>query len=350
MTSRRADQPPAAVTGQPPAAAPVSVHRWSRAATVTSATAGTAAVVAIALPYLIGANVTQPLVTLFLLVSMASLWNLLAGYAGMLSFGQQAYFGIGAYTVYLVGKAGVGPFAAIPLAAAAAGVAALGIFFLLRSLTGGYFAVASWVVAQCLILYAATQSWIGGGTGVGLQALAAMPPVVRNADTYWAALAVMIACVAGAYLLVRSRIGLDCRAVRDSPTAAAVLGVEVQRTRRIAYVLASAGAGAIGAVLILSSLYIDPSSVFSVNYSAEMLFMVVIGGIGTMEGPVIGALIFFFAQQEFAQDGAAYLIAIGAVAIVVVLTAPAGLWGSVAGRRGWSLLPVGYRIRTPGAR
>jgi len=263
----------------------------------------------------------------------------------MISFGQQAYLGIGAYTVYLVGRAGASPFAAIPAAAAAAGLAAAVIFFLLRSLTGGYCAVASWVVAQCLILYASTQGWLGGATGVGLQQLAAMTPVVRDADTYWAALVVMACCVAGAYALVRGRIGLDFRAVHDSPSAAAVLGVEVRRTQWLAYVLASAGAGAVGGVLIISSLYIDPASVFSVNYSAEMLFMVVIGGIGTMEGPVIGALIFFFAQQRFAQDGASYLIAIGAVAIVVVLAAPAGVWGTAARRWSWSLLPVGYRVK-----
>jgi branched-chain amino acid transport system permease protein len=84
--------------------------------------------------------------------------------------------------------------------------------------------------------------------------------------------------------------------------------------------------------------------VFSVNYSADMLFMVVIGGIGTMEGPIIGAVIFFVVQERFSSYGAWYLVAIGAVAIVVVLTAPRGLWG-IAGRHGWSLLPVGYRVR-----
>jgi branched-chain amino acid transport system permease protein len=77
-----------------------------------------------------------------------------------------------------------------------------------------------------------------------------------------------------------------------------------------------------------------------------MLFMVVIGGLGTMEGPIIGAVVFFGVQEEFATYGAWYLVAIGAVAIVVVLAAPGGLWG-VAARRGWSLLPVGYRVRAP---
>ena len=342
-------EPLASVAEAPrPAQAGVAVSRWSRAATVTTAAAGVALAVLAAAPYLVGTGVTQPLVTLFLLVSMAVLWNLLAGYAGMLSFGQQAYLGIGAYVVYLVSKAGVSPFAAIGAGALACGVAAVPVFGLLRSLTGGYFAVATWVVAECLFLYVTNQQWLGGGTGVGLQQLSSMAPVLREAYTYWAALVVMTLCLAGVYLLVRSRFGLDSRATRDEPTAAAATGVEVGRTRWIAYLLAAAGAGAVGGILLVSTLYTDPGTVFSVNYSADMLFMVVIGGLGTMEGPVIGAVIFFAVQQEFAAYGAWYLVAIGAVAITVVLTAPGGLWGEVAARRGWSLLPVGYRIREGG--
>jgi len=234
MSAKHAGGPTAAAGSQvrPGVATAVSVSQWSRSATVTVAASGVAAAVLITLPYVVGTQVTQPLVTLFLLVAMAALWNLLAGYAGMISFGQQAYLGIGAYAIYLIGRAGVNPFAAIPLAAVASGLAAAGIFLLLRPLTGGYFAVASWVVAECLFLYVTTQGWLGGATGAGLQQLSAMAPLVRQADTYWVALAVMAVCVAGVYLLVRSRFGLDSRAVHDEPAAAAAMGVEVQRTRR----------------------------------------------------------------------------------------------------------------------
>jgi branched-chain amino acid transport system permease protein len=162
---------------------------------------------------------------------------------GPISFGQQAYLGIGAYALYLLGRAGISPFAAIPLAALAAAVAAAGIFLILRRLSGGYFAVASWVVAECLFLYVTTQGWLGGGTGVGLQQLSSMVPVVREADTYWTALAVLVVCAGGGYLLVRSRFGLDSRATGGEPVTAAAVGVEAQRARRLAYVLAAAGFG-----------------------------------------------------------------------------------------------------------
>src|SRR5215468_10021206 len=103
-------EPQVGVTAPPPpAAGGVLVSRWSRAATITTATATVALAVLAAAPYLVGTGVTQPLVTLFLLVSMAVLWNLLAGYSGLLSFGQQAYLGIGAYAVYLVSRGGVSP-------------------------------------------------------------------------------------------------------------------------------------------------------------------------------------------------------------------------------------------------
>jgi branched-chain amino acid transport system permease protein len=323
----------------------VAVRRWNRPATVTTACATVAVAVLAALPYLAGTGITQALVTLFLLVSMAVLWNLLAGYAGMVSFGQQAYLGIGAYLVWLVSsRTGLSPFLAIVAGAVGCAVAGVPIFALIRRLAGGYFAVATWVVAECLFLYVTNQLWLGGGTGAGLQQLSGMAPVLRNAYTYWAALGLAVAVVAGVYLLVRSRFGLDSRAVHDDQAAAAAMGVEVPRTRWLAYLIAAAGFGAVGGMLIISTLYIDPATVFNVNYSADMLFMVVIGGLGTMEGPIIGAVIFFAVQEKFAAYGVWYLVAIGAVAIVVVLAAPGGLWG-LASRRGWELLPVGYRTR-----
>ena len=207
--------------------------------------------------------------------------------------------------------------------------------------------MASWVVAECLFLYVTTQGWLGGGTGVGLQQLSSMVPVVREADTYWTALAVLAVCAGGGYLLVRGRFGLDSRATGGDPVAAAAVGVEVQRTRRLAYVLAAAGFGAIGAMLIISGLYIDPASVFNINYSADMLFMVVIGGLRNHRGAADRGDYPVRRPAGFAQYGAWYLVGIGGLAIAVVLLAPAGLWGIVSGRWGWSLLPVGYRVRSP---
>jgi branched-chain amino acid transport system permease protein len=173
------------------------------------------------------------------------------------------------------------------------------------------------------------------------------PAVLRQALTYWWALGLMVACVAGIALLMRSRFGLDARAVHAEPVAAAAAGVAVGHVRRVAYLLAALGAGAVGAVLFAHDLYVQPGAIFGSQYSVYMMFMVVIGGLGTVEGPIVGALLFFALQQTLASQGAWYLVLLGGVAVLVTLFAPRGLWGTVAGRFGVTLLPVGYRLGDP---
>jgi branched-chain amino acid transport system permease protein len=233
-----------------------------------------------------------------------------------------------------VAKTGLSPFAGIAVAAAGCAVAGVPIFLLLRRLAGGYFAVATWVVAECLFLYVTNQLWLGGGTGAGLQQLSAMAPVLRNAYTYWTALGLMTVIVTGVYLLVRSRFGLDSRAVHDEPAAAAAMGVEVQRTRWVAYLLAAAGFGAVGGMLIISTLYIDPAGAFNVGYSADMLFMVVIGGLGTLVGPIGGAFLIYIASEFLRDFGGYQLVVFALLVILVARFFRAGLWG---------LLRTGYQ-------
>jgi branched-chain amino acid transport system permease protein len=111
------------------------------------------------------------------------------------------------------------------------------------------------------------------------------------------------------------------------------------------YVAASAGAGLAGALIAINTLRVSPDSIYSVNYSAFMIFIVVIGGIGSIEGPILGAVVFFVLQQRLADQGTWYLVAVGVLAILVVLLAPRGLWGA-ATRGRLELFPVGYRVRS----
>jgi branched-chain amino acid transport system permease protein len=323
----------------------VSVTRWSRTASVSSAGAAVTLVALAAVPYYAGTPAEQPLVTLFAFVALASLWNLMAGFAGLTSFGQQAFLGVGAYSLYLLASRGVDPFIGIPVAAVTAAAVALPASFLVLRLTGGHFAVATWVLAEILRLLVSLEPSVGGNTGVSLPGVSGYEPLVRQALTYWWALAVATCSVVGVYLLARSTFGLDARAVHSEPVAAAGTGVEVNRTRRWAYCLAAAGTGAVGAVLFAQTLYVQPGSIFGVQYSVSMMFMVVIGGLGTVEGPILGALIFFGLQQALSGYGPWYLVLLGAVAIAVTLFAPRGLWGFAASRWGWSLFPIGYRLR-----
>jgi branched-chain amino acid transport system permease protein len=326
----------------------VTVSRWSRTATASTAVAVVVVVLLAGVPYVLGGPAEQPLITLLTFVAMASLWNLLAGFSGLTSFGQHAYIGVGAYALYLVAAHGVNPFPGVALAGVIAAVISLPTSMLVLRLSGGYFAVATLVVAAVFQIAATLSPSVGGTTGVSVPGLAGYSPVLREALVYWATLVVAVASVAGVYLLVRRTFGLDARAVGSDPVAAASLGVRVGRSRRLAYLIAAGGAGAVGALIALQTLYVEPTSVFNVQYSVYMLFMVLVGGMGTIEGPVIGALVLFGLQEALSAYGAWYLVIVGGLAVAATLVASRGLWGLVSDRFGWSLLPVGYRVLPKG--
>jgi branched-chain amino acid transport system permease protein len=334
----------AATTAAASAARVVRLDRISIAALVGAA----ALFVALAaLPFVFAGPVQNALTTVFLLATMASMWNLLAGYAGLVSFGQQAFLGVGAYTLLVAVRAGVNPFAAVPIAAVVSLAVAVPLSYGLFRTRGAYFAIATWVVAEAFRLLVITVPALGGGEGATLPPTG-LDPVLRTALTYWTALAVVTASLLGIWLLLRSRIGLDAAAVRDDEQAAVAVGVRENRARRVPYLVSAAGFGAAGAVLFLANLRLEPASIFNVNYSANAFFMALIGGVGTIEGPVVGALIFYGLQFFLADLGAAYLVLLGVLAIVVMLVAPEGLWGRFSRRTGVVLFPIGYRVRPEG--
>jgi branched-chain amino acid transport system permease protein len=321
------------------------VARGSRTSTV--GTLGLAAVVVVlaALPYLTTPGTQSSLTLFFVYVVLAVTWNLLAGYGGMVSVGQQAYIGLGAYgLVVLSDLVGVDPFLAVPVAALVAALVSVPVSFLAFRLVGGYFAIGTWVVAEVVRLLVVQVPQVGAGSGTSLRSLAGTDAGLRIAFTYWTALLVAVLVVAGAVWLVASRTGIALTAVRDDATAAASNGIDVTRVKRLVFVASAAGAGAAGALLALSNLRVQPDSIFSVQWTAFMVFMVVIGGVGTLEGPLLGAVLFFALQQALGDLGTWYLVILGVVAIVVVLFAPRGLWGLVDPQRRRGLFPVGYRL------
>jgi ABC-type branched-subunit amino acid transport system permease subunit len=298
------------------------------------------------LPYAVYSGTTDTLVNLFILLTLASMWNLLAGYAGLVSVGQQAFIGLGAYIVLFLALHGVSPFVAIPFAAVGCAVFAFPISLLVLRLRGGYFAIATWVVADTCQLIVSRSSTLGGGTGAGVAGLSGVDPTLLTAYTYWAALTVAVIALAATYLLLRSRLGLVLTAVRDNEVGARSLGARVLRAKRLVYLAAAAGCGAGGALLAVSQLNVQPASVFSVEWSAQMIFVTVIGGIGSIEGPIIGAVLFFALQQTLAQYGAWYLMILGGVAILVAIWLPRGIWGFISAHTKIRPFPVGYWLRS----
>ena len=278
----------------------------------------------------------------------AMMWNLLAGYGGMVSIGQQAFFGIGGYAMLMLGNfAGVNPFVAIPLGALAAGLVAIPVSFVAFRLSGGYFAIGTWVIAEVFRLSFANVAAVGGGSGTSLTALRGIEKATRESVTYWMALACVVAAIALVYLFLRSKRGLALLAIRDSEVAAESQGIPVARMKLAVYVVAGFGAGLAGALYFVGNLRISPDAAFSVNWTAFAIFMVVIGGIGRIEGPLVGALIFWALNRFFSDYGSWYLLGLGLLAIVCTLFFKQGLWGYAQLRWGWSLFPTARVLVLP---
>jgi branched-chain amino acid transport system permease protein len=218
------------------------------------------------------------------------------------------------------------------------------VSFVAFRLTGGYFAIGTWVIAEVFRLGFANISAVGGGSGTSLTALRSVDKATREIATYGMALACTVFAVAGVYLFLRSKRGLALLAIRDNPVAAESQGIDVRGMKLAVYVVAGLGAGLAGALYFLGNLRISPDAAFSVNWSAFAIFMVVIGGIGRIEGPIVGALVFWTLNDFLSDYGTWYLLGLGALAIVVTLFFKQGLWGFAQQRWGWSLFPTQRRL------
>jgi branched-chain amino acid transport system permease protein len=300
-----------------------------------------------------GDRATLRLLTeVFSYVALASLWNLLAGYAGLVSIGQQAFVGLGGYTLFLSALwLGLNPLVGVPIAGVLAGIFAVPIALLLFRLRGAYFTIGSWVIADILQQVFLQVDAVGGGSGISLPA-AIVKSIAASRDAregliYWTFLALVAATLGLIVLLLRSRWGLALQAIRDNEIAAKSSGVDVNRARLVVFVVAAAGTAMIGAMIFLQRLTITPVSGFSINdWTVNVIFITVIGGIGRVEGPIVGTIIYLLLREFLADLGSVYLITLGVVGIAVMLKAPKGLWGFVADRFGWQAFPLSRRLIT----
>ncbi|MGD0420081.1 MAG: branched-chain amino acid ABC transporter permease [Xanthobacteraceae bacterium] len=321
------------------------VERWTRLSAASSIVTAVLLVVLTLGPLLFAANTVDSLTTLFIYLILAVMWNALAGYAGLVSVGQQAFFGLGAYFAIQLSYHGVSVYAALVLGALIAGVFSLPISLLMLRLHTGEFAIGMWVVAELAHLLVALDPLINGETGVSLIALNAYSPDDRRAYNYWMALAAMVVLLALVFVLLRGRLGASVQAIRDDEDAAESVGVRVLAGKRIIFFLAAFGCALAGTLWLATSITFGPRTYFGIQWTAYMFFMVLVGGLGTFEGPILGAVIFFLIEYLFGETGVWYLIGLGGAAIVFALFLPRGLWGTVEDRLGIRLLPVGYRLR-----
>jgi len=284
---------------------------------------------------------------MLLVFAMAQGWNLLCGYTGLLSFGHHAFVGLGAYALFLtVNVLGVSPYLSLGASALVCVLVALVMALLLHRLRDAYFSIGIWVLADSLRLVFGQWEWAGSSRGVVLNASAIDPSGFAD-NVFWLALALALATQIGLFALLRSRIGLALMAIRDNEHGAASVGIAVARNRLAAFVISAAICGLAGGLYYLSVLYVDPSGGFDIDWQIKLLFIVIVGGAGTLEGPVLGTLIYFGLRELFRDAGDLYLIFQGATAMIVMLLAPSGIWGSIQARTNWRLFPIRWAPDAP---
>lgn len=300
----------------------------------------------IAFPFFGGTPWTRRLVDFFTLLALAQFWNLMLGYAGLISVGQQGYIGIGSYTLWLFADVlHIHPFIAVIFAAIGGAVIALPAASLVFKLKGGYLAIGTWVIAEILRLIVANIKRTGGGSGITVQAATHLGTEVRVPGTYWWGLGMAVVAIAVTYFLLRSRTGLALKAIRDNDLAAESSGVNLWRTKLYTYIIAGAGCAAVGAIVAIHLLRVQPAAAFSINWMAYLIFITVIGGVGTIEGPVIGTLIYFVLRETTSKYGEWYFIALGVLAIVVTIWSPRGIYGWIARKTHFFFFPLQRKLR-----
>lgn len=327
------------------------IERGTLASRIGAAAALVLVLALMALPFWGDRAQMRLAVEMFAYLALAQMWNLLAGYAGLVSVGQQAFVGLGGYSLFALAMfLDVPPLLGLPLAGLFAAILAVPTAFIVFRLRGAYFAIGTWVVAEVYRLAFAQVPALGGGSGISLPAAIvqgiAASRATRELLIYWSALALAVAVLALVYGLLRSRWGLALTAIRDNEAAAESLGVDSHRAKLLVYLLTAGVAGTVGALLFLQKLQISPDAAFSLNdWSASVIFIVVIGGIGRIEGPILGTLMFFALRELLADLGAWYHMLLGAMAVATMLMAPKGLWGYLANRYDLQLLPLQRRLR-----
>jgi branched-chain amino acid transport system permease protein len=284
-------------------------------------------VLALAAPLVLDRGTLNDLWSLAFAVILASAWNLLGGFAGQVSLGYSAFLGIGAYATVLLSLRGMNPFLTLPLGAALAAVFSVLIGLPAFRLRGPYFTIATIGVGEVVRVCAAGVSFTGGASGLR------MPPDSFDFTlNYLSMVALAIAVVALAAFVKHSAFGQALAAIRQDIDAAEALGIDSTRFKLAAHALSAALVAVAGGLYAINFQYIAPGSVFDFRLSLSIVLMPIVGGVGTVAGPVLGALVFSTLQVKLLSIPAlrdSYLFLYGTLLIVVMLFEPKGILGLV---------------------
>lgn len=292
---------------------------------------GLSVAVLVPLPFFVDNGTMRYLTDLFIIISVAQLWNLLAGFGGVVSIGQHAFVGAGGYAFFgFTTHLGLNPFVSMALTLPFGALLSLPVFAILSRMRVAYFAIGSWVLAEVFMLVAGKLPGFGGGSGISLR-----PQIVkafgaststRVENIYWLSFAILVLVIFLIILVMHSRRGYSLRAMRDNETAAMALGVNPNAVKAMLFVVSGAFLSLLGAVNTLQKLRVNPNGSFSLtDWTVFIIFMVVIGGMGRIMGPIIGAVLFVLLRENLSGYGPIYMIILGAAAIGMMLYEPGGI-------------------------
>lgn len=304
-------------------------------------------VVSISLPFWAGPYWIRIATGMAMWAGLALSWNVICGYAGYISFGHVAFFGIGAYStaILMQPEYGWNFFATLPVGALVAGGLAAIIGWPVLRLRGAYFAIGTWALGEAIREFATVVPITGGSYGLSV------PPNLNPLFFYFVMLgATALAYVICIFLLEYSRFGYRVKAVRDSEVAARMQGINADRVKIEAFVLSAVIPAILGGINAYWITFINPNSVLNTILTDQMVVMVLLGGLGHAWGPALGACVLYFVNQEFAaQFGGTtwYLVFIGILVMTVVLVLPDGLVSLLPGSRKRRILK--HLFRKPGS-
>lgn len=288
----------------------------------------------------------RQLMEILLVFAMAQSWNLLCGYTGLLSFGHQAFIGLGAYALFMcTDLLGVSPYWGLAASVAAAVAAALMMAVLLRRMRDAYFSIGIWVLADSVRLLVGQWQLAGGSQGLVLNVPSGFDAAALPAVALWLAGGLAALTFGGMFWLLRSRVGLALTAIRDNERGAASAGIATGQNRLLAFVLSAAICGLAGGIYFLSVLYVDPAGAFDLDWQIRLFFIVIVGGLGTLEGPIVGTVLYYALRAAFVGNGTWFAVCEGCVAAAVIFIAPQGLWGFVRNRTGLRVFPIEWATR-----
>jgi branched-chain amino acid transport system permease protein len=281
-------------------------------------------------------------ILLFIAIALGESWNVIGGFAGQYSVGHSAWYGLGAYTAFiLLQRKGIAPWFGVWAAVALAVIIALVVGWITFRLRGPYFVLASIAVAEIIRLLALNAKDLTNGAE-GILA-ADLPPLKLggtiitdwNSKTpyFYMGLAMALFTIAVNYAVKRSKLGYYLQAIREDQDAAHSLGIPLTQVKNAALGISAACTALVGSFAAFYVGFIEPNQVFGIDVSIQMVLTAIIGGIGTVGGPVIGAVVLVLISEALrASIAQAHLLVYGIMVIVVILVMPDGFLGFIAHR------------------